>query len=376
MQKTAQAWLVYKLTGSPAWLGAVSFASQAPALVLAPIAGVVADRFPRWRLVVITQTASMLCAGVLAWLTLTGQADAWGIFFLALLSGCIDSFDIPTRQAFMEDMAGREDLSNAIALNSTTFNAARLVGPAIAGLIVAQASEGICFLINALSFSALLLGLLRMRVEPRTPAAPTPLWQGLREGLRYAKEHREIRALLLLLLAASLTIFPYIVLVPVFARDILQAGPEGLGLLLSASGIGAMSAALVLANRRNTTGLLRRLGLAALGACMFLALFCFSRYFPLSMILLAATGFCIMTLMTATNTLIQASSPAPLRGRMMSLYTMIFMGLGPLGSFGVGVLADWAGAPAALACGALAGAICAAGFLASTRKLSQTEKLS
>lgn len=371
MQRTAQAWLVYRLTQSPAWLGAVGFASQFPALFLAPIAGVLVDRFSRWRLVVLTQSLSMLAAIALAALTLSENIGPWGILILSLISGCIDSLDIPARQAFMEEVAGKEDLLNAIALNSSTFNGARLVGPAIAGALVASAGEGTCFLINAISYLAMLFGLLRMRVTPRPPAEPAPLWHGLREGFRFARGHAAIRSILLLLLVASLTIFPYIVLVPVFAKDEIRAGAQGLGLLLSASGVGALCAALTLARRESASGLMRYLGLATLGASLFLALFSQSKNLPLSMALLAAAGFCTMTLMTATNTLIQSMSPETVRGRIMSFYTMIFMGIGPLGSLAVGWLADWAGAPTALAAGAAAGAIAAMHFLSLQKRFER-----
>ena len=364
IHRTAQAWLVYKLTHSAALLGAVGFASQAPALLLGPLAGVYVDHHHRWRIVVLTQTLSMASAFTLALLTFAGAVNVWHIVLLAFALGCIDSFDIPARQAFMGEMVAREDLMNAIALNSSTFNAARLLGPAVAGFLVAAAGEGTCFFLNGLSYLAVLASLMRMRnLSPPAPPASMRLLEQMLEGFRFARDRRPIRDLLLLLAVGSLTAFPYIILVPIFAAEVLGAGPEGLGLLLSAAGLGALVAALALAGRESLRGYGRLIGIAAAGAGLFLLLFSLSRHLWISAALLVPAGFCIMSQMTATNTLIQSMTPDRLRGRMMSFYTTIFMGVAPVGSLLAGALAEGIGAPLTVALGGVACSLAGVAFL-------------
>ena len=352
MQNVAQAWLVYRLTGSPVLLGAAGFASQIPVFLLAPVGGVVADRYSRHRLVIATQTASMLLAFALAALTLSGAVRVWHIFALSALLGVVNSFDIPARQAFIVGLVAKADLMNAIALNSSMFNASRVVGPAIAGILVAGIGEGWCFFANGASYIAVIAGLLLMRVARHEPAAQqgSPLSR-MAEGFRFVMEHPPVHALLVLLGVVSLTGMPYAVLMPIFAHRILHGGAKALGLLMGSTGIGALAAALTLASRRELKGLGRWVAFAALGFGAGLVAFSFSRIFWLSAAILALCGFAMMIQMGSSNTLIQSMSPDRLRGRVMSVYSMMFMGMAPFGALLAGAVADRWGAPFTVAGG-------------------------
>jgi len=352
MQNVAQAWLVYRLTGSPVLLGAAGFASQIPVFLLAPVGGVVADRYSRHRLVIATQTASMLLAFALAALTLSGAVRVWHIFALSALLGVVNSFDIPARQAFIVGLVAKPDLMNAIALNSSMFNASRVVGPAIAGILVAGIGEGWCFFANGASYIAVIAGLLLMRVARHEPAAQqgSPLSR-MAEGFRFVIEHPPVHALLVLLGVVSLTGMPYAVLMPIFAHRILHGGARALGLLMGSTGIGALAAALTLASRRELKGLGRWVAFAALGFGAGLVAFSFSRIFWLSAAILALCGFAMMIQMGSSNTLIQSMSPDRLRGRVMSVYSMMFMGMAPFGALLAGAVADRWGAPFTVAGG-------------------------
>jgi MFS family permease len=352
MQNVAQAWLVYRLTGSPVLLGAAGFASQIPVFLLAPVGGVVADRYSRHRLVIATQTASMLLAFALAALTLSGAVRVWHIFALSALLGVVNSFDIPARQAFIVGLVAKPDLMNAIALNSSMFNASRVVGPAIAGILVAGIGEGWCFFANGASYIAVIAGLLLMRVARHEPAAQqgSPLSR-MAEGFRFVMEHPPVHALLVLLGVVSLTGMPYAVLMPIFAHRILHGGARALGLLMGSTGIGALAAALTLASRRELKGLGRWVAFAALGFGAGLVAFSFSRIFWLSAAILALCGFAMMIQMGSSNTLIQSMSPDRLRGRVMSVYSMMFMGMAPFGALLAGAVADRWGAPFTVAGG-------------------------
>src|SRR5437867_195175 len=256
MQNIAQAWLVYRLTGSPVLLGTVGFAGQIPVFLLAPIGGALADRYHRRRIVLITQTSAMVLALILAALTLTGTVQVWHVLVLSALLGVVNAFDIPTRQSFLVEMVGREDLMNAIALNSSMFNGARVVGPAVAGILVAAIGEGWCFFANAVSYIAVLAGLFLMTTErfvPR-PMAGSAL-RNIRDGLRFVANTAPIRALLLLIAIVSFTGMPYAVLMPVFADRVLHAGARGLGILMGASGVGALAGSVMLAMRSTVRGL-------------------------------------------------------------------------------------------------------------------------
>jgi MFS family permease len=355
IQMTAQAWLVYRLSGSALYLGLASFASQGPVFLIAQLGGAVADRYDRRRILVTTQVVSMILALILAWLTMSGQVQLWHVFLLATLTGLTNAFDIPTRQSFVVDMVGRADLQNAIALNSSMFNMARLVGPALAGVIVAAVGEGWCFLINGISFLMVIGCLLAMhRPAFVTPSQKDSLLAQMRQGLSYASTTRPIRYVLLLVGLMSLMGMPYTVLMPIFANKILQGGPLHLGALMSAAGFGALLAALRLAARKTLDGIEKRIAWAVVGFGLFLVLFALSEVFWLSLVLLVLVGFCQMTHMASSNTLIQSMVPDRYRGRVMALYSMMFMGMAPFGALISGLLAGAIGAPSAVIFGAVA----------------------
>jgi MFS family permease len=359
MQMVAQSWLVYRLTGSAVLLGVVGFSTQIPVFLLSPIGGAVADRVSRRRILVATQTTAMLLAFILAFLTLTNRIHVWHIVCLASLLGITNAFDIPARQAFVADLVGRDNLLNAIALNSSMFNGARIIGPAVAGVLVAAVGEGWCFFMNAVSYIAVIAGLLWMRMI----AAPRPLsrettFARIAEGFRFAWRARPVRALLLLLGLVSITGMPYAVLMPIFADKILHGGPRGLGLLMGASGIGALVASLTLAAQRSIRRLPHFVAVSAgsFGTCLIL--FSWSRSFWLSAALLVPVGFSMMVEMASSNTLIQSMVPDALRGRVMAVYSMMFLGMAPFGALLAGTLAHHIGAPGTLTIGGL---VCIAG---------------
>ncbi len=360
MQSIAQSWLIYRLTGSSLLLGTLGFVSQIPVFLIAPLGGIVADRYNRHRIVIATQTASMASALILAALTLTHQVQVWHVVALAAFLGLINAFDIPTRQAFMVEMVGKEDLMNAIALNSSMFNSARMIGPAIAGILVATLGEGWCFFTNGVSYLAVIAGLLLMRLTPtpRQNKTSSPL-EEIIEGFRFALQNFPVRTLLMLLAVSSLVGTPYSVLMPIFAGEILHGGPRGLGLLMGATGIGALLGALTLASRSGLRGLSRWIALACGGFGLSLILFSASRYFWLSILLLIPTGYALMVQLGATNTLLQSITPDDLRGRIMSLYSMMFMGMAPFGALLAGVTAQHFGAPFTVGIGGMACVCCA-----------------
>ncbi len=355
MQSVAQAWLVYRMTGSSLLLGSVGFASQFPVFLVAPFGGIVADRHNLRRVVIATQTVSMILALVLATLTLTGTVQVWHIFVLAALLGVVNAFDIPGRQAFLVEMVGKEDLMNAIALNSSMFNGARIIGPAIAGVLVAKIGEGWCFFANGISYIAVIIGLLMMRVpRPSRRAGAASPWAHIIEGFRFVRQTAPIRALLLLLGLVSLVAMPYTVLMPIFADRILHSGARGLGILMGATGVGALLGALTLASRSGVHGLGRWVAFSCGGFGVSLILFSFSRSVWLSAALLLPVGFGMMLQMSSSNTLIQAMVPDHLRGRVMAVYSMMFMGMAPFGALLGGALADRLGAPITVSMGAVA----------------------
>ena len=362
MQTVAQSWLVYRLTGSSLLLGSVGFASQIPVFLMAPVGGMAADRFNRQRIVIATQVASMILAIVLALLTLTHMVKVWHIFVLAALLGVVNAFDIPGRQSFLVDMVGREDLMNAIALNSSMFNGARVVGPAIAGILVAKIGEGWCFFANGVSYIAVIVGLLMMRVDcPARSKSDSPL-EDIIEGFSWVSYTGPIRALLLLLGVVSLVGMPYTVLMPVFADHILHGGAKALGILMGFTGIGALFGALTLALRSGIKGLGKLISICCAGFGVSLIAFAFSKLFWLSAFLLIPVGFFIMLQMACSNTLIQAMVPDALRGRVMAVYSMMFMGMAPFGALLGGALADRLGAPITVAVGGLASIVGAIWF--------------
>jgi len=359
MQNIAQDWLVYRLTGSSLLLGVVAFVGQIPIFLLSPLAGIVADRFNRHRTVIATQSASMVIALILAALTLTGRIRVWEIMILASLLGVVNAFDIPARQAFLIEMVGRQDLLNAIALNSSMFNGARIIGPSIAGVLVATVGEGWCFFANGISYVAVITGLLLMRLTKRAPPEKrgSPI-ENMVEGFRFARHTAPVRALLLLVGLASLAAMPYTVLMPIFAGRILHGGARELGLLMGATGIGALMGGLTLASKPGVSGLGRWVWVAAAGFGASLISFSFSRHLWLSIAFLVPTGFAMMVQMGSSNTLLQVMVPDRLRGRVMALYSMMFVGMGPIGALLGGVVASKIGAPPTVAIG---GCICLAG---------------
>ena len=371
MQTVAQSWLVYRLTGSVILLGMIGFASQIPVFLLAPVGGTIADRFDRRYILIATQSAAVLLAFILAALTLSGTVQIWHLFAIAIGFGIANAFDIPTRQAFVVDMVGKEDLINAIALNSSMFNGARIVGPAIAGILVAGVGEGWCFFGNAVSYIAVIIGILLMKVthvaRPRTGST----FSHIAEGFGYVYATKPVRALLLLLGLVSLMGMPYAVLMPIFADQYLGGGASTLGFLMGASGIGALLAALTLASRRQVFGLGRWIAFACGGLGASLILFSFSRNPVLSAALLVPVGFSMMTQMSSSNTLVQAMIPDELRGRVMSVYSMMFMGVAPFGALLAGTLAGYVGAAETVAFGGVA-CILGAGIFAY--RLSGLEK--
>jgi MFS family permease len=367
MQIVAQSWLVYRLTGSSLLLGTVGFTSQIPVFLLAPVGGIAADRGDRRRIVIATQAASMALAGVLAAVTLAGTVRVWHVLVLAGLLGVVNAFDIPARQAFLVDMVGKPDLMNAIALNSSMFNGARVVGPGIAGLLVAAVGEGWCFLLNGVSYAAVIAGLTMMKVPPRrTRAAGGAPLAEIAHGFRFAWRTLPVRDILLLVGLISVVGMPYTVLMPIFADQILGGGARGLGILMSATGLGALGAALFLASRSNVRGLGRWVAVAAAGFGLSMLVFAFSPFFWLSAAALVPTGGFMMLQMASSNTLLQAMVPDELRGRVMALYSMMFIGMAPIGALLGGAVAAKIGAPWTVAIG---GSACLAGGALFARRL-------
>lgn len=358
MQTAAQGWLVYRLTDSAFYLGLVGFARYLPVLLFSLIGGVVADRLPKRDLILLTQLVSMIQALALAVLTSTGLVEVWHIILLSVLLGVTNAFDTPARQSFIVEMVGQEDLMNAIALNSTAFNSARIVGPLVAGVLVPIVGEAGCFYLNGLSFLAVLLGLWRMDVRGLSPAHMEDhdgsLWQQLHQGLRYIRSERTIMTLLVLVSISSLFGLPYVTLMPAFARDVLQAGPTGYGGLMAAAGLGALSGALFLASWGSD---LRKGRLFTSGNILFplgLLAFSLSRSFALSELLLVLVGFGFVLQNATANTLLQTIAKEGFRGRVMSLHALAFLGMVPLGDLQGGTIAHLLSVPTAVELGALA----------------------
>jgi MFS family permease len=368
MQRIALGWLVYSMTGSAFLLGIVGFVGQLPTFLFTPFAGVLADRLNRHRMVIMTQSLAMLQATILAVLVLSDRIQIWHVLFLSGALGIINSIDMPTRQSFMVDMIGnKQDLGNAIALNSSMVNAARLLGPSIAGLLIAAVGEGICFLVNAVSYLPVILALFLMQLPARKIRSDRARQlQDLRDGLRYAYSFPPIRAILLLLNLASLVGMPYTVLMPVFAKSVLHGGPNTLGFLMGAAGVGALSGAVILASRRTVVGLGRWLVATSLILGMGLLSFSFSRSLLLSLLCMVLVGFGMISLMATSNTVLQTIVEDDKRGRVMSFYTVSIMGMAPFGSLLFGSLAGRIGAPATLAVG---GSLCLAGAAVFYRRL-------
>lgn len=354
MQQTALQWLVYQLTGSQLLLGVVSFANFLPVLLFSLFMGVIVDRYSNRNLLYITQSSFMIVAAVLAILTFTGAIQYWQIIVLALLSGMANALDMPTRQSFYVELVDRKDLMNAIALNSSVFNGARIVGPAVAGIIIAQIGEAATFAINSITFLAIIGALLLMTLPAykKVETGKSGLTD-LKEGLVYLVNDRVIFGLVLMVALFSAFGFAYLTLLPVFAQDVLNTGPEGYGSLLAAQGFGALVGALSLAFIGERFSKARMLQASRLLLPVALVLLAQSRSLPLSMLAVSLAGFALITMLAVTNTLIQLISPDKVRGRIMSTFTWALGGFFPLGSLLIGAAGDQIGAVTAVTISAL-----------------------
>jgi len=346
MQNMAQQWLVYKLTHSAVLLGVFAFASQVPMLFLSSLGGYVGDHYNRHRGVVATQSVSMILAFALAGLTLTHLINEWELIAIAFMVGIVNAFDVPIRQAFLVQMVGKDDLPNAIALNSSIFNGARVVGPAIGAFTVAWVGEGWCFFLNGLSFVAVIVALLMMKIKraQTKPSEQSPL-KSLMQGFRFAMSDFPIRSALSLLSVLSLFGLQYSVFMPIYALDILKGDARTQGYLMSAAGVGALLGALHFAARTDYKGLARWIGATSLTCAIGLLIFSGARVFWLCVVVLFIVGFAATSQMAATNTLIQNRVPDELRSRVMAVYATMFMGVQPIGALIAGGLAKRITAP-------------------------------
>lgn len=361
MQSIAQGWLVLQLTNSPFYVGLVSALGSLGVLLFTLYAGVVADRTDKRRTVIITQSLSMVQAFLLAGLVWSGHVTVGNVMALAAFLGIVSAFDIPTRQSFIVEMVGKEDLMNAIALNTSVFNLTRVLGPVIAGLLIGPLGVAVCFFLNGVSYLAVLASLFAIRLPPHIPR-PTPLsaWHGFREVLAYLRGDRRVSTLVILTAIISIFGFPFLVLMPVFARDVLRAGAAGYGVLTASVGVGAVVGALGVAilSRRILKG--RTLVAAGTSFGLLVALFASSRLFTLSVVLLALVGCAMIVNNALTNTMLQTLVPDGLRGRVMGFYSFMFVGMAPIGAFQAGAVAERFGAPLAVAAGGVISALAVA----------------
>lgn len=374
MQRIALAWLVYRLTGSALMLGIVSFAAQIPTFIIAPFGGVLVDRVNKYRLIVAMQVLASIQALTLAALVLTNTITVWEILVLSIFYGVINAFEIPARQSFVIQMVERrEDLPNAIALNSSLVNIARMLGPTIAGVLIAAVGEGFCFLLNGLSYVAIVGALLAMRLAPyQAKPQEHHVWHAFKDGVRYAFGFAPIRSILLLMSLISLMGMPYVVLMPIFAKEVFHGGSRTLGFLMASPGAGALCGALYLASRKSVRGLGTIIPKAAIIFGGGLIAFSLSGILPLAMLLLFLTGFGMMVHMASCNTMLQTIVEDDKRGRVMAFYTMAFMGMAPFGSLMAGSLADVIGAGNTILFG---GGCCIVGGLLFLRQLPALREL-
>jgi MFS family permease len=373
MTRVATSWLVYRLTKSSLLLGTVGFAGQIPTFLFAPLAGVIVDRIDRRKVLVWTQALAMIQSLALAWLTLTHRINIAEILVLSSMQGIINAFDMPGRQSFMVKMVeDRADLSNAIAINSSMVNVARLIGPSLAGLLIAATNEGWCFLVDGVSYVAVIASLLMMRVAATDePHVRTSMLAQLREGWNYVAGFAPIRTILLLFALLSLMGWPFMVLMPIFAAQVLHGGPHTLGFLMGAVGVGSLVSALSLVMRRSVRGLGKMIPIAATAFGVGLICFGLSTNLWLSMLLLLVAGFGMMQGLTASNTIIQTLVEEKMRGRVMSYYTMAFVGMAPFGSLLAGALAHAIGAARTVI---VSGAACILGGLWFWSRLPKLRK--
>jgi MFS family permease len=374
MQRIAMPWLVYHMTGSVFLLGVVSFAGQIPTFILAPFAGVLTDRWSRYRVLLVTQIVSLVQALILAILALAGVIQIWHIVALSIMLGCINAFDVPSRHSFVVEMVEKkEDLGNAIALNSMMFNGARLIGPSIAGVMLATTGEGVCFLINAISYIFVVMSLLMMRVEKRdTIKKKGNLLKDMKEGLDYTFGFAPIKYLLFLLAVVNLMGASYQVLVPVFAKEILHGGSDTFGFLMGAAGFGALIGAVYLASRESILKLGRLIPAATALFSIGLIVLSFSKLFILSGFLMVFIGLGLMLQTASSNTILQTITDDDKRGRVMSFYTIAIMGTAPFGSLLGGFLAKTIGTPYTILIG---GVVCLAGAALFMKKLPELKSI-
>ncbi len=374
MTQLATIWLVYSLTKSPLMLGVVGFSSQIPSFFLAPFGGVFVDRFSRHRTLIGTQILAMVQSLALAVLALTGVIQVWHIIALSLFQGFITAFDAPARQAFVPELVERrEDLANAIAINSTMFNGARLIGPAIAGLLLARVGAAYCFLIDGVSYIAVIIALLAMRIKPiKTVETNINPLQRIKEGFEYAFGFPPIRAILLLSALVSFMGLQYTVLVPIFAEEIFKGGAETLGFLMAASGVGALAGGIYLVTRKTVVGLGQVIVLAPATLGIGLIAFAFSRFLPLSLFTMLFIGLGTILQVAASNTVLQTIVEDDKRGRVMSFFSMSFLGVIPFGSLLGGALANRIGAPNTLI---IDGIACILGFIFFAKQLPALKQM-
>ncbi|MBI3590987.1 MAG: MFS transporter [Candidatus Melainabacteria bacterium] len=342
-QSTAQSWLVYKLTGSALFLGFVSFAASLPALIFSPLSGLAADHFKRKNVLIVTQALCLVQGIIMIALYFSGHINKWHILYLSVFLGIANSFDVTARQSFIPLLITKNDLLNAIALNSSMFNAARIFGPAIAGILIAAYGEGICFVLNVLSYIPIIIFLILVKAKEQEVRKPASPFEHLKEGLSFAWKNKPIRALLLLVGIISFWGMSFTTLMPIFSDQILHSGSKGLGILMGASGVGAVVGGLFLASRQQVTGIKKIIAFCSVLFSICIFIFSYSKSLFLSMFLLGVTGFCFMIINAGSNTAMQAMSPDYLRGRVIGLYTTMFMGMFPLGSLTIGFLAHHLG---------------------------------
>lgn len=366
MQNIAQSWLVLDLTKSAFWLGVVSTIQFLPPLFFSLHAGALIDRVSKKRLLIVTQSAMMTLAFFLFIDVLTHTVRLWHILIAAGLLGLANTFDMPTRQAFMVDLVGREDLRNAIVLNSSIFNAARVLGPSVAGIIIAQLGNGLCFLLNAISFVPVIFGIFMIRLDSKpvkVQVSVAGVWNEIKDGLRYVRGTGVVLAAISLLAVINVFALNFNVLIPLYAKNVFHGGAQNFGFLMSANGVGALTSSLILAMRSQEKPTLRNLITAGLTLCLFELLLAPIRHFFLAYLLLVGVGFAMIAFTTTTNSLIQLHTPDHLRGRVMSIYTLVFSGFTPFGSFLSGSASNLWGAPLTMGLGGLISLIFITGLL-------------
>ncbi len=373
MQNIAMGWFVYRLTSSGFLLGLISFSHSIPSFFLGPFAGVVVDRLNRRKLLIILQLLLMLQAVILGILVIGNQISVNALIILSTFSGIVNAFDAPARQSFVLDLIERkEDLGNAIALNSSIFNGARLIGPSIAGFLIKAVGEGWCFVINGISFLAAIVALFLMRLNQQDlKTARNHFYEEFKEGVKYSFEFTPIRTILIYTTLVSFVAMPYAVLLPIYAKDIIHGGPQTLGFLMGAIGVGALVGAFFLASRRNTNGVGQIITTGGIIFSIGLLIFSFSRNFYFSLILLLFCGFGMMTQMACSNTVLQSIADDDKRGRVISFYTMSFLAFSPFGSLIAGTMASRYGAQRTLLLGAI---ICLVSVALFSRILYQLKK--